>query len=90
MNVWDCDSSEDTFLIAKRVEAMSASGDGPIEAAVSAFMLVVLLVITYAIFTTLQGGNPSGVIETFADAAPGLLATFLAVGVVLWILSEVA
>jgi len=72
------------------VETMSGGNEGPFEAAISMFLIVVLLVIVYAIYTVGQGGDPSGVIRLFSDIAPNLLVISIVAGFVLWILSEVA
>lgn len=72
------------------VVTMSGGDGGPIEAALSMFLLVVMSVIVYSIYTVGQGGDPSGVIQVFTDIAPGLFVISMLAGFVLWVLAEVA
>ena len=69
---------------------MSGSDGGPIEAAVSIFLLVLMLVIAYAMYVTTQGGDPSGVINLFSDVAVPLFTGLIIVAIVLAVISEIS
>lgn len=68
---------------------VASNGAGPLEAAINAFLLIVMLVILYSVYTVSQGGDPSGFIQIFTDMAPGLFILALVIGFTLWIVSEV-
>lgn len=67
---------------------MPQSSGGPFEAGINLFLLIVMVLILYSVYTATQGGNPSGIIQLFADLAPTVFIGLLVVSGTLWILSQ--
>ncbi len=68
---------------------MARNSDNPIKTGINIMILIILLVVFYSVYTTMQGGDPSGVIQTFSDVAQPLFGMIFLASVVVWILSEI-